>query len=270
MAKQADSGNLENAISNNQKQQNLSPQEKSRELAFKSLHNIFEKSANELKKVLPANTTPDRMARITLTACRKNPALLDADPQSLIGAVFQAAQLGLEPDLLGSCYLIPYKENVQLQIGYKGYIDLLYRSPRVLTIQAHEVCAGDTFHMRRGSDPVLEHEPALDGERGAVKGYYAIVQLQNNAFMWQYMTVQEVEAYRDTHSQDYKYKSSKGKESNSVWGQHFDAMAKKTVLKQLTTWLPISVQEKQFQAVDETVTKDIESEPEYIDLDIEE
>jgi recombination protein RecT len=267
MAKAANTNDLQNAIT--KKENNLAPAEKKRELAFKTLNNMFTKSANELKKVLPPDQSPERIARVTLTACRKNPALLDCNLHSLIGAVFQSAQLGLEPDLLGSAYLVPYKDQVQLLIGYKGYIDLIYRSPRVITVQAHEVREGDHFRMRLGSDPYLEHEPA-QGKQGEILGYYAIVQLTNNGCMWHYMTKKQVEEYRDQHSTDYKYKKSKGYENNSVWGKHFDSMAKKTVLRQLTTWLPMSVQEKQFQAIDETVTKDLESEPEYIDVEVSE
>ena len=264
MTKTATTTNLQEAIQN---KQTAAAVPNKRELAFKQLHSLFERSAGELKKVLPGTITPDRIARVTLTACRKNAALLDCNPHSLIGAVFQAAQLGLEPDMLGSCYLVPFKDQVQLIIGYKGYIDMIYRSPRVVSIQAHEVRVNDIFNMRLGSDPYLHHE-AADEPGEEVRGYYAIAHLQNGGCIWEYMSRQQVEAHRDKHSSDYKFKKSKGWENNSVWGAHFDAMAKKTVLHQLTTWLPISAQQKEFMAVDETIRKDITADPEYIEAEL--
>jgi recombination protein RecT len=62
----------------------------------------------------------ERLSRITLTTMKQNPKLLECSIESLLGAVLQSAQLGLEPNLLGSCYFIPYKGVVSFQIGYKG------------------------------------------------------------------------------------------------------------------------------------------------------
>jgi recombination protein RecT len=264
MAKTANTSDLENAIEQRGTKQAAAPN--LREVAFKELNRLFERSAGELKKVLPEHITPARIARVTLTACRKNPALLDCDKNSLIGAVFQAAQIGLEPDLLGSCYLVPFKQQVQLIIGYKGYIDLIYRSPRVITIQAIEVYKGDYFKAKNGSNAYLDHY-TTDESTDEVIGYYAIAQLQNGGFIWRYMTKDQIEAHRDQHSSDYKYKKSKGQENNTVWAKNFDAMAKKTCLHQLITWLPMEIQQKEFMAIDNTITKDIESDPEFIDME---
>jgi recombination protein RecT len=267
MAKTANTAELQNAIQNKQQAPQTAPADR-RQLAFKQLNNLFERSANELKKVLPATITPERIARVTLTACRKNPALLDCNPNSIIGSVFQAAQLGLEPDLLGSCYLVPYKDQVQLIIGYKGYIDLAYRSPRIISIQAHTVYANDIFKMDNGSQPYLKHEQSEEPTE-EVRGFYAIAHLQNGGCLWYYMSKAQIEAHRDKFSSDYKYKKSKGWEKNSVWGQHFESMAKKTVLHQLMTWLPMEIENKEFMAYDGTVRADIQSEPEYIEPEYE-
>lgn len=265
MAKQASTAELENAMQAAQ-QRSAAPALDKREVAFRELHALFERSANELKKALPPHISPDYIARVTLTQCRKHPALLDCDKSSIIGAVFQAAELGLTPDTLGSCYLVPFQQQVQLIIGYKGYIDLIYRSPRVVSVQAHTVYANDHFSVKNGSKPVLEHEPA-DEPADEIKGFYAIAHLSNGGCLWRYMSRQQVEAHRDKHSSDYKYKKSKGKEGQSVWAQHFESMAHKTVLHQLTTWLPMSVQEKAFMALDGTVRRDITAEPEYIEAE---
>jgi recombination protein RecT len=264
----ANTAELQTAITNKQQAPAAAAAPNRREIAFKQLHNLFERSANELKKVLPTGITPERIARVTLTACRKNPALLDCNPSSIIGAVFQASQLGLQIDVLGSAYLVPYKDQVQLIIGYKGYIDLAYRSPRVISIQAHTVYANDIFKMDNGSQPYLKHEQSEEPSE-EIRGFYAIAHLQNGGCLWYYMSRKQVEAHRDENSSDYKYKKSKGWEKNSVWGKHFEPMAKKTVLRQLMTWLPMEIEQKEFMAYDGTVRSDINSEPEYIEADWE-
>ena len=264
MAKTASTNDLQQSINNVSNIQ--MDQATKRQVAAKQLNALFERSANELKKLLPDHVTPERIARVTLTACRKNPVLLDCDPNSLIAAVFQASSIGLEIDILGSAYLVPYKDQVQLIIGYKGYIDLIYRSPRVISIQAHTVHMNDVFSMRNGSDPFLSHEQS-DDPSDEVRGYYAIAYLQNKGCVWYYMSKKQIEAHRDKFSSDYKFKKSKGYENNSVWAKNFDAMAKKTVLHQLTTWLPMEIQQKEFMAFDGTVRKDITADPEYIEVD---
>lgn len=264
MAKTASTQELENIIKNKQ-QAPAAVAPNKREIAFKELHNLFERSAAELKKVLPQGITPERIARVTLTACRKNPALLDCNKNSIIAAVFQASQLGLEIDSLGSAYLVPYKDQVQLIIGYKGYIDLAYRSTRVVSLQAHTVYENDFFEIENGSTPFIKHKPA--DEAAGIKGFYAICHLQSGGCLWYYMSKAQVEAHRDENSSDYKYKKSKGWENNSVWGKFFEQMAKKTVLKQLMTWLPMEIQYKEFMAYDGTVKADINSESEFIEAD---
>ena len=93
----------------------------------------------EIKKALPNVITPERFTRMALTAVSVNPKLAECTPRSFMGALMNAAQLGLEPNTpLGQAYLIPFKNKgvmeVQFQIGYKGLIDLAYRSGEFLSI----------------------------------------------------------------------------------------------------------------------------------------
>ena len=91
----------------------------------------------------------------------------------------QAAQLGVEPNTpIGQAYLIPYGNQVQFQLGYKGLIDLAYRSGEVQSIQAHEVHENDTFEYELGLNPKLKHVPAMK-DRGPVILYYAVIKLKN-------------------------------------------------------------------------------------------
>ena len=103
----------------------------------------------EIRKALPAVMTPERFTRIILSALSSNPALAQTTPQSFLGAMMTAAQLGVEPNTpLGQAYLIPFRNKgileCQFQLGYKGIIDLAYRSGNVSIIQAQVVYENDS------------------------------------------------------------------------------------------------------------------------------
>ena len=105
---------------------------------------------SEIKKALPSVITPERFTRIVLSALSSSPKLAQTTPQSFLGAMMTAAQLGVEPNTpLGQAYLIPYLNHgtleCQFQLGYKGLIDLAYRSGEVSVIQAQVVYDNDDF-----------------------------------------------------------------------------------------------------------------------------
>ena len=99
-----------------------------------------------------------------------------------------AAQLGLEPNTpLGQAYLLPYwnsKANAyecQFQLGYKGLLDLAYRSGEISVIQAHVVYSEDQFSYSFGLKPELKHIPA-SGERGEPVYVYAIFHTKDGGY----------------------------------------------------------------------------------------
>jgi recombination protein RecT len=221
----------------------------------------YRKAQSYLKAMLPAITEAlpksrgmdaERLSRIVLTTLKINPKLMECSIESLLGAVLQSAQLGLEPNLLGSCYFIPYKGQVSFQIGYKGLIDLVTRKGDVTSIVAQEVRQGDSFHFEYGRNEILTHVPAPFQKRGEPIAYYAYCHLKNGGFVFQVMSVEEIKKIRDDHSISYKFDKQ-----NSIWGKHFESMALKTVLKKLIKYLPISVETQVAVSYDETIKKDI-------------
>lgn len=229
----------------------------------------YKKAQSYLKAMLPAITEAlpktkgmdaQNLVRITLTTLRLNPKLLECSIESLLGATLQAAQLGLQPNLLGSCYFIPYKGTVSFQIGYKGLIDLVCRKGEVLSIVAQEVRTGDQFHYEYGRNETLKHIPAPESQRGPVEYYYAYANLKNGGFTFQVMHISEIEKIRDDHSISYRFDKN-----NSIWGKHSQAMSYKTVIKKLIKYLPISVESQALVAQDETVRKDIMADAVYVD-----
>ena len=116
----------------------------------KSMQSYIRSMEGEIKKALPSVITPERFTRIVLSAISVNPKLGQCTPQSFLGAMMTSAQLGLEVNTpLGQAYVLPYnnkgKMEAQFQLGYKGLIDLAYRSGEVEVIQAHVVYENDEF-----------------------------------------------------------------------------------------------------------------------------
>lgn len=229
----------------------------------------YKKAQAYLKAMLPAITEAlpkskgmdaERLSRLTLTTLKLNPKLLECSIESLLGAVLQSAQLGLEPNLLGSCYFIPFKGVVSFQIGYRGLIDLACRNGGVTSIVAQEVRKGDQFHYEYGRNETLKHIPAPSHMRGEIEYVYAYANLKNGGFTFQVMHISEIEKIRDQHSISYRFDKN-----NSIWAKHFEAMCYKTAIKKLIKYLPISVDIQSQIANDETIRKDITSESVYFE-----
>ena len=209
---------------------------------------------SEIAKALPSVMTPERFTRIVTSAISTTPQLAQTTPQSFLGAMMTAAQLGLEPNTpLGQAYLLPYKNHGQLecqfQLGYKGLIDLAYRSGQVTIIQAHEVRENDEFSYSFGLEPTLHHVPARS-ERGQVVCYYAMFRTKDGGFGFEVMSREDVETHAKRYSKSYGG-------SFSPWSTNFDEMAKKTVLKKCLKYAPLKSDFIRAVASDETIKADI-------------
>lgn len=226
------------------------------------------KMEGEIAKALPSVITPERFTRIIMSAISSTPQLAETTPQSFLGAMMTAAQLGMEPNTpLGQAYLLPYKNHgkleCQFQLGYKGLIDLAYRSGEVTIIQAHEVCENDDFTYSFGLNPTLEHIPAKTN-RGDVILYYAMFRTKDGGFGFEVMSKEDVQKHAARYSQSYN-------SSFSPWKSNFDEMAKKTVLKKCLKYAPLKSDFVRGIANDETIKKDIapdmgEVVPEEVDF----
>lgn len=203
----------------------------------------------EIARALPRHLNPDRMTRIALTEFRKNPKLAECDPRSVFAAVIMASQLGLEPGLMGQCYLIPYKTECQLIPGYQGLLDLVRRSGKVKRIEAQVVYENDRFTYRTGLTVTLEHEPLLDGERGEPRLAYAVAEFADGGHHVEIMTRTQIEVIRD-RSQSVINAKRWGKKT--PWDTDTDEMWRKSALRRLCKFLPKSVELAQALALDDS------------------
>lgn len=236
-----------------------------------SIQDYIEVMKPAIQAALPSVMTPERFSRITLSALSANPKLKECTPQSFLGAMMTAAQLGLEPNTpLGQAYLIPFRNHgrmeCQFQLGYKGLIDLAYRSGEVSIIQAHAVYENDDFQYELGLDPTLRHVPAKSN-RGKPIAYYAMFKTKTGGYGFQVMSMEDVKTHAQQYSKSY---------GNGPWQTNFDEMAKKTVLKKVLKYAPLKSDFVRGISQDSTIKTeisdnmaDIPDMTEYIDIDQE-
>lgn len=203
----------------------------------------------QLALAVPRHMTADRMARVAMTEIRKNPKLLQCDPTTLMGAIMQLAQLGLEPGgALGHAYLLPFDNrkagtvDVQLIVGYRGMIDLARRSGQIVSIEARAVYRDDDFAVTLGLDSDIKHVPAWDkADRGPLTFVYAVAKLKDGGVQFDVMSRAEIEKIRA------RSKSA----DRGPWVSDFDEMAKKTVTRRLFKYLPVSIELQRAVGIDE-------------------
>ncbi len=225
----------------------------------KTMQQYVKSMEAEIAKALPSVITPERFSRIVLTALSTNPKLQECTPQSFLGAMMTAAQLGVEPNTaLGQAYLIPFKNKgvmeCQFQLGYKGLIDLAYRSGEVSNIQAMEVYENDVFEFEYGLEPKLRHVPAKTN-RGDVIYYYAIFKMKDGGYNFAVMSVDDAIAHGKKFSKTYGI---------GPWQTNFDEMAKKTVLKKVLKYAPLKSDFVRAVAQDETIKKDLSDDMSFV------
>ena len=164
-----------------------------------------------------------------------NPKLKQADAMSVVGSAMVAATLQLSViPTLGQCYIIPYGNKAQIQVGYLGLLQLCQRSgqfKRILAVPVHdgELVSGDEFN----EDWVFDKTKK---KSDTVIGYYAKFELINGFVKCAYWTKEQV----DKHAMKYSQAVQKG--WTSPWKTNYDEMGCKTVLKSILKYAPKSIE----------------------------
>lgn len=226
---------------------------------------FIESMAGEIARALPHHLNADRLARIMLTEMRRTPLLARCTQESFGGAIMTCAQLGLEPGVTGEAYLLPFQNRkkgvyeVQLIIGYMGMAKLFWQSPLAKSLDAQAVYENDEFDYAYGLEPRLYHKPTLN-ERGRPIAYYAVATLSNGGSAFIVMSPSDIEKIRER---------SRAKD-DGPWKTDYDAMARKTCLRQMFKLLPKSPELVRALAQDEAVRtglteNSIDIIPEYPD-----
>ncbi|GAK01483.1 recombinational DNA repair protein RecT [Geomicrobium sp. JCM 19055] len=139
-------------------------------------------------------------------------------------------------------------------MGYKGMIDLARRSGHIKSIYAHTVHANDEFEYELGLEPKLVHKPAT-GDRGNMEYAYAVAHFVDGGYQFEVFSHHDIE--------QVKKRSKAG--NFGPWKTDYEEMAKKTVVRRMFKYLPISIEIQQHASQDETVRRDITEEAEKVD-----
>lgn len=202
------------------------------------LKNLLDASRSSMAAIIPKHLTPERLIKVALVAVSKTPALMQAEPMTVVHSVMQAAQLGLDPGgALGSAYLVPFRNKktgrleCQLIVGYRGLIDLARRSGQIESVEARVVYENDAFDVSYGTDTFIKHRPCVDGEPGPLRFVYAVAWLKDTP-----RPVVEVM----TRAQIEKIRKRAQAGENGPWVTDYDEMARKTVVRRVSKYLPLS------------------------------
>lgn len=196
---------------------------------------LFSKHEAAFLGSFPVASEAARALRIAKTAILSNPKLIECTSASLLTGVMQSMQLGLVLDgVLGHSYLVPYydknlgRKQAQFQAGYKGLMELAFRSDKVRAITARVVRDGDSFEWEEGTDAHLKHKPKPNNGEAQVTYIWAMATCVG-AKPFAVMTFEEVDAIR-----------KKAKSQTGPWLTHPFEMMKKTVIRNLCKTLPVS------------------------------
>ncbi len=193
---------------------------------------------NSLRDVLPKHLTPERIVKMALVAASRQPKLYECTDASIVQAIMKSGELGLDcTGTLGQGYLVPYfnskikKLECQFIAGYQGLINLARRSGNIKRIESRVVYEADTFSVDYGTDQSLTHKPYLgDEDKGNIVCVYAIAEMVGGGTQIEIMTLAEVQGIQG--------RSKAGK--SGPWSTDFSEMARKTVIRRIAKYLPLS------------------------------
>lgn len=187
-----------------------------------------------------------RFISAIVSAVNTNPALQECTNQSILSGALLGESLKLSPSpQLGHYYLVPFNDKnvgkvAQFQLGYKGYIQLAIRSGQYRKLNVIAIKKGELEYFDPLNEDIRVHLMVDDWdarEEAETIGYYAFFELVNGYRKAMYWSKKQMEAHALKYSPGYK--AQKG---YTFWEKNFDAMAYKTMLRQLISkWGVMSI-----------------------------
>ncbi|MBU8540851.1 recombinase RecT [Falsiroseomonas tokyonensis] len=190
--------------------------------------------APQFAMALPSHIKPEKLQRVVMTVAQQNPALLDADRRSLLGACLKCAADGLIPDGREAA-LVMFKDKVQYMPMMAGLLKRARNSGEIAGVIAQVIYERDEF-IQTPDDfdhPIRHRPPALGQDRGKPIGAYALGKLKDGTVVSEVMSLSEIEKVR-------RVSRASGA---GPWVQWWDEMARKTVFRRLSKWLPMDAED---------------------------
>lgn len=189
----------------------------------------LQKMAPKFTAALPNHIKQEKFQRVVMTSLNQNPDLLGCDRLSLFNSCVKCAQDGLLPDGREAA-LVPFKGQVQYMPMVYGLIKRTRQSGELASLSAHVVYENDHFDYALGDDERIDHKPHMGADRGQIIAAYAIAKLKDGTVQREVMTKAEIEEVRNV---------SRAKNAGP-WSQWYGEMARKTVVRRLCKYLPLS------------------------------
>lgn len=234
-----------------------------------TLENQIRAMEAQFALAMPKGMEAAQLVRDALTCLRQTPDLAKCTPATVLGALMSCAQLGLRPGVLGHAWVLPFWDSksrghkAQLVVGYKGYVELAYRSGQIATVIGRTVYEGDTFDVEYGLDDKLIHKPALTGERAKPIAHYSIVKLANGGRSFWVMTEDEMQSWKKKYAPKAKNGGIVG-----PWNSDYEAMARKTTLLRLAAWMPKATEMAYAIEVDNGVRANVDPSASLTDVTV--
>ena len=219
---------------------------------------------NKFKSVLKDKSSGFTSSVLNLV--NNNTYLSQAEPMSILTSAMIAATLDLPIDKnLGFAWLVPFrdwkdgnKQKAQFQLGYKGYIQLALRTGQYKNINATQVYEGEIRNWDRFTEEYERGERVSD----KVVGYLGYFEMTNGFKKTVYWTKGQIEEHR------IRFNKAKDKRAlTGVWKDNYDAMAVKTVLRNLLgKWGILSIEMQKAQSVDGTSPEEVDDAGNPIDI----
>jgi recombination protein RecT len=229
-----------------------------------TLRDHLAKMQPEFAKALPGHIPADKFVRTAQTAIALTRNIDKVrNPQSLLAACTKAAADGLILDGREAALVVDHNGDVQYRPMMRGLLKLAYNSGMVSFISVQPVCINDVFSHRPSDPKPINHEIDYKQPRGDVYLVYAISTLKDGAIVHEVMTVAAINRIRDRSDAYRAFKANKIK--STPWHTDWEEMARKTVFRRLSKYLPSSSDRDALhqaaERIDEDYSIQIDAEP---------
>lgn len=181
----------------------------------------------------------EKLARSFAWEINTNDKLRICSQLSIINAFYKCCEYGLDPaSSLGQAWLIPYKSTIDLQIGYRGWLKLLFNNPQVANVYSYGVYKDDFFEYELGMNPNIKHVPSKEKQyKDNLIATYGVVKLKSGE-------AQIKVCFRDEINESMEHSRSSHK-PDSPWVTHFESMALVVPIRKLgkNLGLPLRVED---------------------------
>ena len=224
----------------------------------RELQSLMSQAESRFLSLMGDATKTRQFAQILLTSVQKSPSLQKCTPMSIVGCALELGGLGLSPDQqLGQAYMVPYKDQAQLQIGYKGFIALAKRASNIIFHPPGVVREGDHFIHKRGMDQTLDHIESHE-VRGEISHVYVVVEFADGRKLCESMNRDQV----------LKIKNRSPSSGSGPWVTDEEEMWKKTVIRRLAKYLDLSPELNKAVALDEQADAGVSQRNEMAVVDL--